>query len=395
VDANGNPQWGDTCGVAICTAPGIQEFLQIVSDGVGGAIITWWDARDEDYIVGGDIYAQRVDSGGHVLWDTNGVVICDTTGSQKFPQVISDGEGGAIIAWWDTRSDGGDIYAERVDNNGTLLWGDTCGVAICIAPGYQVLEEEATQITADDTGGAIITWTDERLGPFAQRIDADGSIHPGWPVDGAAICTKTADHCTITSDGGGGAIIAWRDFRVPFGQDVYAQKVDAEGNVPWPWREQPNGDDGVPVCAVTGDQVLPRIIESGDGGAIIVWMDDRGPGADYDLVAQKLNPHGFIFTGISSRVTPHSAPIRSYPNPFNPTTTIVYSLPSSGRVSLRIYDVHGHLVKTLVNERKDDGQHRITWNGRDASGTPVASGIYFVRLESGGLVQTQKIALLK
>jgi hypothetical protein len=84
-----------------------------------------------------------------------------------------------------------------------------------------------------------------------------------------------------------------------------------------------------------------------------------------------------------------------YPNPFNPTTTISYSIAEAGMVSLQIYDVRGSLVQTLVNEFQTGTEYVVSWEGNNSSGAPAASGIYFVRLESGGKVQIKKIALLK
>jgi len=83
------------------------------------------------------------------------------------------------------------------------------------------------------------------------------------------------------------------------------------------------------------------------------------------------------------------------PNPFNPTTTIAYSIPEPGLVALHIYDVRGRRVRTLVSEQKTKGEHRAIWDGRDANGLEVASGVYFVRLEFGDKVQSRKIALMK
>lgn len=85
----------------------------------------------------------------------------------------------------------------------------------------------------------------------------------------------------------------------------------------------------------------------------------------------------------------------SYPNPFNPTTTIVYSIPSAGFVSLRIYDVTGRLVQTLKKEPNTSGEHRVVWDGRNAKGQMTSSGVYFVRLETGSAVLTRKVLLLK
>ena len=86
---------------------------------------------------------------------------------------------------------------------------------------------------------------------------------------------------------------------------------------------------------------------------------------------------------------------RIYPNPFNPSTLIEYSIARSDLVKLRIYDVNGGLVRSLVSGPQNAGEHAATWEGTDANGAPAVSGVYFVRLESAGQVQTRKIVLLK
>ena len=83
------------------------------------------------------------------------------------------------------------------------------------------------------------------------------------------------------------------------------------------------------------------------------------------------------------------------PNPFNPSTTIRYSLGSQSKVEIGVYDVAGRLIRTLVNETETAGEHSIDWRGADGRGALVASGIYFVRMTSQGQVFTQKMVLLK
>ena len=86
----------------------------------------------------------------------------------------------------------------------------------------------------------------------------------------------------------------------------------------------------------------------------------------------------------------------TYPNPFNPTTSIEYAVAEQTHVRLRIYDVSGRLVRTLVDEPKAPGTVHVTvWDGRDAWGGAVASGVYFYRLETRVLTQTKKMVLLK
>jgi hypothetical protein len=86
---------------------------------------------------------------------------------------------------------------------------------------------------------------------------------------------------------------------------------------------------------------------------------------------------------------------KNYPNPFNPTTTINYSLKENVKVSLKIYNIKGQLVKTLVNDIKPAGEHSIIWDGRDYNGNRVSSGIYFYKLKAGDFQKVRKMILLK
>jgi flagellar hook assembly protein FlgD len=83
------------------------------------------------------------------------------------------------------------------------------------------------------------------------------------------------------------------------------------------------------------------------------------------------------------------------PNPFNATTAIAYTVPATVRVSLKIYDVAGRLTATLVNGSKPRGSYVVPWDGLTQSGTPAASGVYFVRFTAQGARQTQKLILLR
>jgi len=87
----------------------------------------------------------------------------------------------------------------------------------------------------------------------------------------------------------------------------------------------------------------------------------------------------------------------NYPNPFNPTTTIKYSIASPGRVSLKIYNAAGQLVRTLVDEERSPSAEgfAVRWDGTDNRGQGVSSGVYFYKLAATGFTQTKKMVLLK
>jgi hypothetical protein len=83
------------------------------------------------------------------------------------------------------------------------------------------------------------------------------------------------------------------------------------------------------------------------------------------------------------------------PNPFNPSTNIRYRLGAPGQVTLRVYDIRGRLVRTLVDDARDAGPHSVLWDGRDDGGTRVASGLYFYRLDAGAVVESRKMVLVQ
>jgi hypothetical protein len=83
------------------------------------------------------------------------------------------------------------------------------------------------------------------------------------------------------------------------------------------------------------------------------------------------------------------------PNPFNPRTVIAYDLAAAGRVSLKVYDARGRLVRTLESADQPAGFYEVTWLGDDDRGAPVSSGVYFVRLEAGGYTKSERVTLVR
>ncbi len=86
---------------------------------------------------------------------------------------------------------------------------------------------------------------------------------------------------------------------------------------------------------------------------------------------------------------------QNFPNPFNPATTVRYSLPAAELVRLKVYDATGRLVKTLADGWRSAGHYTVTWDGRDATGSRLASGVYFIRMEAGAVVVRRKLVLAK
>ena len=107
--------------------------------------------------------------------------------------------------------------------------------------------------------------------------------------------------------------------------------------------------------------------------------------------ASAANSQSFIDVNTSKSF----ALVSSYPNPFNPQTTVSYEISSAGNVDLSVYNIMGQKIATLKSGYAEAGQHSIVWNGLDANGVDVSSGIYFLQLNAGSEVATEKITLLR
>ena len=271
---------------AVCTSTNDQEEVVIASDEQGGAIMAWRDYRNNSGIFEGDIYAQRIDSKGKLCWQTDGIVVNNQPNGQFRPEIISDGEGGAIIVW--AANQGGlyyyNLYAQRIDSLGNLLW-TASGVPIAVGSATDSFHE----IIPDGNGGAIVVW--QRLPSFpgqtdiyAQKVNASGTVQ--WTTNGVAIClaAQSQSNPKLISDGNGGAIIVWQDSRAGMpNTDIYAQRIDTNGNVMW-------ANDGIPICTDSATQSIPEICSDEDSGAIIVWEDYRASGSS--IYAQRIDGSG-------------------------------------------------------------------------------------------------------
>ena len=115
----------------------------------------------------------------------------------------------------------------------------------------------------------------------------------------------------------------------------------------------------------------------------IILADSNGKGVDVQAQTYDISFSGGLLP-VKTELTD------SYPNPFNPTTSINYGLQKDGYVEIMVYDASGRLVEELVNQNQTAGYHSITWNASNQ-----ASGMYFAKMVAGDVVQTQKLVLLK
>ena len=252
-------------GIPICTDIADQSTQAILSDGKGGAVVVWQDGRRSTQFQ--DLYIQRINSDGTLMWQRNGIPVFPSESLQNSPILVADGLDGFYVVWWDViGSDAWRIMAYRLSFDAKPLWD-----APRLVSSVEEMQGEP-RVVADGEGGIIVVWQiyenfiNDQL--FGQRISPEGKKL--WQKTGVPICTADGiqKHATIANDGKGGIIAVWRDERDIYG-DLYAQHIRADGTLVWK-------KDGIPICTVGGHQDKPFIVRTAEDQFFIAWIDYRG-----------------------------------------------------------------------------------------------------------------------
>jgi hypothetical protein len=139
----------------------------------------------------------------------------------------------------------------------------------------------------------------------------------------------------------------------------------------------------LPKETFRGGDITISVNAQGEGSAIVtqLWIRETGMGFSTRQI-ENLIPSAYRLD-------------QNFPNPFNPSTTIQYAIPNDGFVTVKVYDLTGQEVATLVNEEKTAGTYAVRFDAQTPSGSALASGIYFYRINAGGFTATRKFVLLK
>jgi hypothetical protein len=423
VDSSGVIQWTYN-GIEVTGKP-IREYNEkIISDGDGGAIIVWEQGSNNNY----DIWAQRIDANGTVIWPAGGIRVCPVASNKLNPRMVVGADKMVYIIWQDQRAINTDIWAQKVDMNGNILWGNA-GKAVAIIPDRQ---EEANIALANDGLGIYIAWADRRLGNnnfdiYAQYLDSTGAQQ--WlPSTGAVVCNDVNNQIqvAITSTGiSNGFVSTWRDYRTGGTSDIYMQKLDtngapvfaanglavttlagdqlspvitndSKGGVIIAYQDRFGGNSNIKtqkydaigvaqwaagnviVTNAVGDQQNPKIIPSGEDGIICVWEDARDT-ANRNIFGQKiLNFGAFQTTAIG---TVNNLNVSIWPNPTTGFVTIQAA--STAGMEVFVTDVLGKNIPfTMV---KTNQQINIQLH------SSVANGLYLLQCKQGNQMHTIKL----
>ncbi|MBU1937185.1 T9SS type A sorting domain-containing protein [bacterium] len=262
-----------------------------------------------------------------------------------------------------------DLYLVRTDENGDTLWTRTYGgieyewgysMDQCLDGGFVITGQlehstgplDLIIVKTDSLG--YLEWTKIYDDPFVYGSSIEQTVDSGFVICGYA----------STSEPGGG--------------DVFLLKLDANGDSLW-----------ARIYGGIDADVGRAVRQTTDQGYVIAGHTQSFGYPDYNVYVVKTGPD-VTAAGIS-----HPLPItivlhQNYPNPFNASTRITFDLPKAGLVILKVYDVLGRKVGTLMNGVQEAGCHSVLFDGSDLS-----SGIYFYRLEMGDLHDVKKMVMLK
>ncbi|MDZ7764852.1 MAG: T9SS type A sorting domain-containing protein [Melioribacteraceae bacterium] len=124
-----------------------------------------------------------------------------------------------------------------------------------------------------------------------------------------------------------------------------------------------------------------------DAGEFRIYTTEKLPTPEGDILSDVQDIEDTLPTKYSLS--------QNYPNPFNPSTTIKFTIPQSGFVSLKVYNILGQEVKTLLSKEINTGAYSVDWNGTNNYGDQLSSGVYFYRIEAGDFIESKKMLFIK
>jgi hypothetical protein len=281
IDSAGNQTWEES-GALVQKRKGRTwsvGHLAVTPDKYGGAIIVW-QINEDPY----PIYAQRIDNEGKIVWDFEGINI--TPYSYEYPRIncTSDGMGGINIIWRGLVENEPMTFAQRLDNDGNLVWGQN---GVQIGSSYPSINFLSDSMLSDKQGGIFVVfnnYTDISV----WRLNSSGKIM--WGKDNTTRLDKIGEAYTVKllSDNTDGMFIVWIGVSHGFNflrddWDIYAHHIDGSGH--WSWKT-----NKLAICTANSNQMDPQIIPDDFGGFILSWLDLRNDSSH--IFAQRVGASG-------------------------------------------------------------------------------------------------------
>lgn len=367
-DSTGTAQW-----VAHYDGPG--RFRDVATaiaiDGAGNAYIT-----GESHSTSGkrDYATIKYDPFGLEQW----VARYDGPGNADdgaFSLAV-DRRGNVYVTGWSYGSDTGYDYATiKYDSTGMEQW----VARYDTSDSYDV----ATDLGIDGSGNVYVTGYSLDSGPghdyATVKYDTDGMVQ--WTARHDASDVFGQSKIALAVDGSGNVYVTGWGYRSDTYLDYVTVKYNSAGTEQWVARYNGSGNSWD----------LPTGIAVDDAGNVYVAGTSQPRDRSWSIYATIKYTQTLVSVKEKAPGTPNNYWLsQNYPNPFNASTEIRFTLPKPGYATLKVFDLLGKEVATLVNETKPAGEHRVHWNPVDLS-----SGVYVYRLQVGGFVQAKRLLLLK
>lgn len=411
-----------------------------VNDSSRTAAVVWGDYDDDG---DQDLYTVNYDSSGNRLFRNDGLVSGQWTFTDVTSGPLASSGDCTDGAWGDFDGDGDlDLYVARANafDSGAnqLLRNDGNGAFTDVT--VDVLKAEgistsASWIDYDSDGDLDLlvtnygednrliqnkglqdgqwTWVDASVPILAAAGNARAAAWGDYDVDGDFDLMLALAHPDTNSLFDVGEIAC-------SGSSVFAAGLSQAGlynrlQIRLQGTTSNESGIGARITVVAGGARRIREIESYSGSAQAAFFGLGVSTTVESLIVRWPSGNTQVATGLPANnvVTVNEGPASSvgddigsipkvcnlhlnYPNPFNPTTTIRYDLPQAGPVTIRIFDVKGRFIRSLLSgEVRGPGTYTVVWDGRNGAGQSVSSGVYFCRLVAGGTQRTQRMVLLK
>lgn len=259
------------------------EWQRTVCPGESGSMIfVWSDTRYGSR----NVFAQKVDSSGVLLWGSQGSAVTNLPGRQEDPVAITDGDGGAFIAWVDYRfDDEGDIFIQHIDNQGNRMMDDN-GEALARVDGRHLTINMCT----DSLGGVFVAWQDKRNflddDIFGTHVSSNYEIIA--PSSGVSIIQMNGNQGAKSLEyaGNNQATIIWSDTRSGSGNDIYCQKINMN-------MEKIFSDGGLEVSATSDLETTPRTTFMKNDTSFVIWQSGT---ESTDIYYNLLTSDGLVFS---------------------------------------------------------------------------------------------------
>ena len=390
ISSGGTKQWGTD--PIYLSGTGTENFTYpsiVTSD--NGSVIASWSGYTGSFLSPGNykLYTQKFLSAGTAAWKDTVYNLGRVTGF-FVPKIFSDGNNGALYVWQDDRYSVNlqSSYVQHYSSSGTRLF-PLNGSEGSSESGYSKFDAWASYMPT--TNETYLVWKQSNslqslFAIYAQRFSSAGARL--W-TDNAKEFIPYGSNSFINQvcySFDTNTVIAFNEGI--FGSINNLQKAFVTG------RSGVMGWGGTikNISSVLSEKSKTVATMNTQGITKVVWSDGRNGAAD--IYAQNINISGQLGnTGVF--INNNFQPVKyslsqNYPNPFNPSTVIIYQIPVSSFVSMKIFDILGNEIAALINEKQNPGSYEVSFDGSN-----ISSGIYFYSFNAGNFKETKRMLLVK